>query len=74
MRLSLAAGDWLWRGPHETMGRPAGPSCCMLGHQHGGSSMEDDLEITEDVEPVDEDTLLAQGETDSYDIKKGTNG
>jgi hypothetical protein len=36
--------------------------------------MEDDLEITEDVELSDEDTLLAHGETDSYDIKKGTNG
>ena len=30
--------------------------------------MDDDLEITEDVEPIDEETLVAQGDT--WDIKK----
>jgi len=36
--------------------------------------VDEDMEITEDVEQIDEDVLLAQGEPDSYDIKKGTNG
>jgi len=47
----------------------------MLGNlSTTGVHMDDDVEIAEDVEPIDEDTLLAQG--DSWDIKKneGTGG
>jgi hypothetical protein len=39
-----------------------------------GDHVDEDLEVTEDVEPSDEDALLAQGEPDSYDIKKNTGG
>ena len=37
--------------------------------------MEDDLEISEDVEAIDEDeTLVAQGEPDAWDMKKNAGG
>jgi hypothetical protein len=47
----------------------------MLGHlATAGGSVDEDVEITEDVEPIDEDILVAQGEPDSWDIKKNTGG
>ena len=53
------------------MGRPAGPSVSRRyteTSQSVGGVVDDDLEITEDVEPIDEETLVAQGDT--WDIKK----